>query len=304
MFKTSTAASKVALIVPITVNTDASPKEYEMTDIVIRNNVKDFGSGTQPMMFAHGFGCDQNMWRFITPAFEDDYRIILFDFVGAGKSDTRAYSTERYGELNGYAQDVLDICEALNLKDIIFVGHSVSAVIGMLAAIDQPERFSRLVLVGPSPRYINTQGYVGGFDRPDIEGLFEMMDKNYFGWANFFAPAFMQNTDRPELTSELEESFCSTDPVIARQFAEVTFLSDNRSDLERVQVPSLIMQCSEDIIAPSEVGNYVHEHLPSSTLRTMKAKGHCPHLSHPGETIQVIKEYLRATCSGRHSINH
>lgn len=265
-------------------------------DILHRNNVRVFGKGSQPIMFAHGFGCDQNMWRFITPAFEDNYQIILFDYVGSGKSDLLAYSVKRYGNLNGYAQDVLDICEALNLKDTIFIGHSVSGVIGMLAAIEQPERFSRLILIGPSPRYINEPpDYVGGFERADIEGLFDMMEKNYIGWANFLAPAIMQNAERPELASELEESFCSTDPIIARRFAEVTFFSDNRSDLTKMQTPSLIMQCSDDIIAPLEVGNYVHKHLPESTLRIMKATGHCPHLSHPDETIQIIKEYLSHT---------
>ncbi len=268
-------------------------------DILSRNNVRVFGKGTQPMMFAHGFGCDQNMWRFITQEFEDDYQIVLFDYVGSGKSDLRAYSAERYSNLKGYAQDVLDVCDVLDLKDIIFVGHSVSSVIGMLAAIEQPKRFSRLVLIGPSPCYINEHpDYVGGFERSDIEGLFEMMEKNYIGWAQFLSPAIMQNAERPELASELEESFCSTDPVIARRFAEATFFSDNRSDLIKVQTPSLIMQCSEDIIAPSEVGHYLHKHLPGSTLRIMKATGHCPHMSHPDETIQIIKEYLNVADAG------
>ena len=269
-------------------------------DIFLRNNVRVFGKGTQPIIFAHGFGCDQNMWRFITPAFEENYQIILFDYVGFGKSDLLAYSVERYSNLNGYTQDVLDICETLNLRDAIFIGHSVSSIIGILAAIDQPERFSRLILIGPSPRYINElPDYVGGFERADIEGLFNMMEKNYIGWANFLAPAIMQNAERPELAGELEESFCSTDPLIARRFAEATFLSDNRSDLINLRTPSLIMQCSEDIIAPLEVGIYVHEHLPESVLRIMKATGHCPHLSHPDETIQIIKEYLSTVQNGQ-----
>ena len=264
--------------------------------ILARNNVKMFGKGTQPMMFAHGFGCDQNMWRFVTPSFENDYKIVLFDYVGAGKSDLRAYSTERYGDLNGYAQDVLDICAALNLKDVIFVGHSVSSVIGMLTSIREPRRFDHLILVSPSPRYINDlPDYVGGFERADIEALLDMMEKNYIGWASFLTPAIMKNPDRPELTLELQESFCSTDPLTARQFAEVTFLSDNRSDLPKVPVPSLIMQCSDDAIAPLEVGNYLHRQLPESTLCVMKAAGHCPHMSHPEETIRIIKEYLTTT---------
>jgi sigma-B regulation protein RsbQ len=264
-------------------------------NILVRNNVKVFGKGIQPMLFAHGFGCDQNMWRFVTPAFEDDYRIVLFDYVGSGKSDLQAYSPERYGDLQGYVQDVLDVCASLGLKDVIFVGHSVSGVVGMLASIREPERFERLILVGPSPRYINDPpDYIGGFEREDIVGLLDVMEKNYIGWANFLAPVVMKNQERPELTRELEESFCSTDPKIARRFAETTFFSDNRDDLSKVTVPSLIMQCSEDAIAPLEVGEFLSRHLPQSTLRVMSATGHCPHMSHPEETIQIIKEYLAA----------
>ena len=265
-----------------------------MTDVLKRNNVKVSGQGTQTMMFAHGFGCDQNMWRFITPAFEKDYRIVLFDYVGAGKSDISAFDFARYSSLDGYAQDVLDIAEALDLRDMIFVGHSVSSMIGVLAANRAPQRFSHLVMVGPSPRYINDTGYVGGFERADIEGLLDLMDKNYIGWANFLAPVVMKNDDRPELTRELNESFCSTDPKITRRFAEATFFADNRADLRKVSVPSLIMQCSEDAIAPVEVGNYLRSALPGSTFRMMKATGHCPHVSHPDETIEVIRDYLAA----------
>src|ERR1051325_8670422 len=254
-------------------------------DILNRNNVKVSGRGPRAIVFAHGFGCDQNMWRFVAPAFEEDYKVVLFDYVGSGKSDLREYSAERYASLEGYAQDVLDICGALDLKDIIFVGHSVSGVVGMLAAIREPERFERLVLVGPSPRYINEPpDYFGGFERSDITGLLDVMEKNYIGWANFLAPVVMKNQDRPELTRELEESFCSTDPKIARRFAEATFFSDNRDDLSKVTIPSLIMQCSEDAIAPLDVGEYLQRHLPQSTLRVMSATGHCPHMSHPEET--------------------
>jgi sigma-B regulation protein RsbQ len=262
-------------------------------NILARNNVKVFGKGTQPMLFAHGFGCDQNMWRFVTPAFEDDYRIILFDYVGSGRSDLQAYSPERYGNLEGYTDDVLDICAELDLMNIIYVGHSVSGVVGMLSSIREPRRFERLILVGPSPRYINDPpGYFGGFDKADIVGLLDVMEKNYIGWANYLAPVVMKNQERPELTREIEESFCSTDPKIARRFAEATFFSDNRDDLPKVSIPSLIMQCSEDAIAPIEVGEYLHLNLPHSTLRVMRATGHCPHMSHPEETIQIIKEYL------------
>lgn len=266
-----------------------------MTNVLQRNNVKVFGDGTQPMLFAHGFGCDQNMWRFVTPAFANDYRIIVFDYVGAGKSDLSAYDADRYASLDGYAQDVLDIVDALDLHDVVFVGHSVSAMIGVLAANRAPERFAKLIMIGPSPRYLNDgSDYVGGFERSDIDGLLETMDKNYIGWANYLAPAIMKNADRPELGAELTESFCSTDPVIARRFAEATFLSDNRADIERVQVPSLVLQCSEDIIAATAVGEYVHRRTPRSTLRIMKATGHCPHMSAPDETIALMQEYLAA----------
>jgi sigma-B regulation protein RsbQ len=254
-------------------------------NVLDRNNVKVFGKGSQPMLFAHGFGCDQNMWRFITKEFEDDFRIVLFDYVGSGNSDLSAYDAARYSTLEGYARDVLDVIHALDLRDIIFVGHSVSSMIGVLAANEEPERFEKLILIGPSPRYLNDQSYVGGFERKDIEGLFDMMDRNFIGWANFLAPAIMKNPDRPELGVELTESFCSTDPEIARRFAEATFLADNRADLARVTVPSLILQCSDDMVAPESVGRYLNSELAKSTLRVMKATGHCPHMSHPEETV-------------------
>jgi sigma-B regulation protein RsbQ len=265
-----------------------------MASVTKRNNVRVFGKGAQPMLFAHGFGCDQNMWRFITPAFENDYRIVLFDYVGSGKSDIASYRPERYAALQGYAQDVLDICEEMELRKVIFVGHSVSSMVGLLAAVEKPQIFEHIIMVGPSPRYINDKDYVGGFEKADIEGLLETMEKNYIGWANFLAPAIMGNKERPELGSELAESFCSTDPVIARQFAETTFFSDNRQDLRKLKVPSLLLQCSDDIIAPLEVGDYLARELPNSTLRVMKATGHCPHMSEPEETISLIKEYLAA----------
>jgi sigma-B regulation protein RsbQ len=270
------------------------PLEKKWTDqIITRNNVKVIGEGTQTMLFAHGFGCDQNMWRYVVRAFENDFRIVLFDYVGAGKSDRSAYVQSRYSTLNGYADDVLDICKALNLKNIIFIGHSVSSMIGVLAANRQPELFSDLIFIGPSPRYINDEGYVGGFEQKDIAGLLDTMDKNYIGWANFLGPAIMKNPDRPELAEELTASFCSTDPKIARRFAEVTFFADNRSDLIEIRVPSLIMQCSDDLIAPLEVGEYLAKNIPLSTLKVMKATGHCPHMSSPEETIDVINEYLK-----------
>jgi len=267
-------------------------------DVAHRNNVNVFGKGTQTLLFAHGFGCDQNMWRFVTPAFTEDYKIVLFDYVGSGKSDRNAFDPERYSTLDGYATDLLEVCEALDLRDVILIGHSVSAMIGMLASIREPDRFTHLIMVGPSPRYINDPpDYVGGFDRADIEGLLEVMEKNDLGWASFLAPLVSNNPSRPEVAAELEASFCSTEPEMARRFAQATFLSDNRADLPKMPVPSLILQCSEDMIAPQCVGEYLHRHLPGSVLRVMKATGHCPHVSHPDETIQRIKEYLSENTS-------
>jgi sigma-B regulation protein RsbQ len=261
-------------------------------DILRRNKVVVTGRGTQPLLFAHGFGCDQNMWRFVAPAFDDAYRVVRFDYVGSGRSDLSAYDPERYASLNGYAQDVLDVVHALDLHEVIFVGHSVSSMIGVLAANREPDRFARIIMIGPSPRYINDPPYVGGFERHEIDGLLETMDKNYIGWANFLAPLIMKNPDRPELSRELQSSFCSTDPIIARRFAETTFYADNRADLARVRIPSLILQCSDDAIAPDAVGAYVHANLRGSTFHKLRATGHCPHMSDPEETIAAIREYL------------
>ena len=246
------------------------------------------------MVFAHGYGCDQNMWRFITPAFEDRYKIVLFDHVGAGKSDITAFNRVKYETLHGYANDVLEICRALDLKQAIFVGHSVSAMIGALAAIKEPERFEKLVMIGPSPCYINGEedGYIGGFGREDIEELLESLDSNYLGWSTTMAPVIMGNPDRPELGEELSNSFCRTNPEIAKHFARTTFLSDNRADLAKISTRSLILQCSEDVIAPMEVGEYVHQHIADSELVVLDATGHCPNLSAPEETIAAIQKFL------------
>jgi sigma-B regulation protein RsbQ len=257
-----------------------------------RNNVRFSGNGQQVILFAHGFGCDQTMWRLVAPEFEADYRVVLFDYVGCGKSDWSAYDDRRYANLDGYARDVLEIIEAFDLRDVIFVGHSVSAMVGVLAAIQEPGRFSRLIHIGPSPCYVNDGAYVGGFERKDIEGLLDLMDKNYVGWAAYLAPVVMKNPDQPDLAAELQASFCATDPRVTRQFARVTFLSDNRADVGKLKVPSLILQCSEDAVAPESVGHYLHAHLANATFRKMSATGHCPHLSHPDETTSLIKEYL------------
>ncbi len=244
------------------------------------------------MVFAHGFGCDQNMWRFVEPAFRDGFRTVLFDYVGAGGSDLKAYDPERYSTLQGYARDVIEICDDLDLHDAVFVGHSVSAMVGALASVAAPGRIGALVMVGPSPRYIDADGYVGGFTESDIAGLLDSLDSNYLGWSSAMAPVIMGNPDRPELGAELTESFCRTDPDIQRNFARATFLSDTRADLERVKVPTLVLQCSDDVIAPDAVGRYVHDHIPGSRLVKLRATGHCPNLSAPAETIEAIRAFL------------
>ena len=244
------------------------------------------------MLFAHGFGCDQNMWRFVAPAFADSYRTVLFDHVGAGGSDTAAYIPDKYDSLRGYAADVLEICQELDLHDVIYVGHSVSAMIGVLAAVEAPGRFAKLVLIGPSPRYIDDEGYTGGFTADDIAGLLDSLDSNYLGWSSAMAPVIMGNADRPDLGEELTNSFCRADPQIAKQFATVTFTSDNRADLAAVTIPTLIIQCSDDVIAPEPVGQFVHAQIAGSTLVQLAATGHCPNLSAPDETVAAIRSFL------------
>ena len=246
----------------------------------------------QVVLFAHGFGCDQGMWRYVAPAFEADYKVVLFDYIGHGKANLNAYNRERYASLHGYAQDVLDICHALELERVILIGHSVSSMIGALACIREPDRFDRLIMVGPSPRYINDGDYYGGFEQEDVDGLLTMMDGNFAGWANSLAPAIMGNGDQPELGLELEEAFCRTDLDVALQFARVTFYSDNRADLPKLQTPSLIIQSLDDIIAPVEVGEYIAQKAPNTQLRVISATGHCPHLSAPIETTDAIRQYL------------
>lgn len=244
------------------------------------------------MVFAHGFGCDQNMWRYVSPAFEDRFRIVLFDHVGAGGSDLKAYNSEKYSALSGYAGDVVKVGNELGLKDAVFVGHSVSAMIGLLAALEAPGMFRSLVMVGPSPRYIDDEGYNGGFKEQQIAELLEFLENNHMGWSTAMAPVIMGNSDRPELGEELTNSFCRTDPGIAKEFARVTFTSDNRSDLGKVTIPTLILQCSEDVIAPIAVGEYIHRHMPNSKLVVLKATGHCPNLSAPEEVIAAMRGFV------------
>lgn len=244
------------------------------------------------MVFAHGFGCDQNMWRYVAPAFADRYRTILFDHIGSGGSDPAAFDAGKYASLDGYADDVVEICRAMSVKGGVFVGHSVSAMIGILASNKAPELFESLVLVCPSPRYLDDAGYVGGFSRSQVDELLAFLDDNHMGWSRAMAPAIMGNADRPELSEELTDSFCRMDPAIAKRFARTTFLSDNRADLADVKARCLVIQCSEDILAPREVGEYVHRHLRNSELASLDTTGHCPNLSAPRETIAAIEAFL------------
>jgi sigma-B regulation protein RsbQ len=274
-------------------------------DVLARNNVTVTGTGTQAMVLVHGFGCDQKMWRLLVPAFEDRYRVVLLDLVGAGQSDLAAYDPARYASLEAHAEDVLEVLAALDLYDVVLVGHSVSASIGMLAAIRAPERVGRLVMVAPSPRFLNDVGYTGGFERADIDELLDTMDNNYLGWAAALTPVIMGQPGDSELTSELHQSFCRTNPVIARHFARVTFLADNRAELPRVHTPCLIIQSAHDALAPPAVGTYLHQQLADSQLVVLPTTGHCPHLSEPQGTIAAIEAFLEQTeaqlSNGKHS---
>ena len=264
-------------------------------DTLQRNNVAVSGVPDGPaLVFAHGFGCDQNMWRFVAPAFEATHRVVLFDHVGAGRSALAAFDRDRYATLGGYADDVVEVLQALDVTDATFVGHSVSSMIGVLAAARAPGVIGRLVLIGPSPRYIDDDGYTGGFTQADIDGLLDSLDSNYLGWSGAMAPVIMGNADRPALGAELTNSFCRTDPEIARHFARVTFTSDNRGDLATVSVPTLVLQCSDDAIAPVAVGQYVRDSIPGASYVLLDATGHCPNLSAPDQTAEAIAAFVGA----------
>jgi sigma-B regulation protein RsbQ len=263
-------------------------------DVLWRNNVKVSGTGERTLVFLHGFGCDQSMWRLVAPAFEDRYRVVLLDLVGAGQSDLAAYDPVRYSTLDAHVDDLLEVLRALDLSPVALIGHSVSAVIGMLAAIREPAQFTGLVMVGPSPHYLNEPGYAGGFERADIDELLEVMASNYLGWAGAFAPVVMGAPEQPVLREELNASFCRTDPAIARHFARVIFLGDNRADLPRLRTPTLVVQSADDAISPRAVGAYVHQQFPGSQLVVVPTTGHCVHLSAPRETIAVLAPFLDA----------
>ena len=261
--------------------------------VLERNNVHCTGAGPA-MMFVHGFGCDQNMWRLLAPHFARTHRVVLLDLVGSGKSDLSAYQRDKYGSLHGHSRDICEIIDALQLSDVVFVGHSVSAMIGLLANLACPALFRAQVMVGPSPSYVNDGDYVGGFERSDIEQLLETLEANYLGWSSNMAPVIMGAPDQPELAVELTNSFCRTDPEIARHFARVTFLSDHRADLAELQSPTLILQSSDDLIAPRAVGEYMHRHIRNSILKIIDNVGHCPHLSAPSASVDAIETFLAA----------
>ena len=259
-----------------------------------RNHVQVRGDGPATLVFVHGFGCDQNMWRLVAPAFEARFRTVLVDLVGSGTSDLSAYNRHKYDSLQGHADDMLEVIEEFAVGPVIFVGHSVSAMIGVLAGLKAPEKFAAQVMIGPSPCYLNDADYIGGFTAQDIESLLETLESNYLGWSSTMAPGIMGAPQQPELARELTNSFCRTDPDIAKHFARVTFLSDHRAELARLELPTLILQCSDDLIAPLCVGDYMHRTLPRSTLRIIDNVGHCPHLSQPGASTRAIEEFLRS----------
>jgi sigma-B regulation protein RsbQ len=263
-----------------------------MIDVLKRNNVKVVGTGEETMVFAHGFGCDQNTWRAVIKAFENDYKIVLFDFVGAGKSDLQAFDYKKYYTLDGYATDILDICETLEIKNAIYIGHSVSSMIGLLAANRKPDYFKKLIFISPSACYLNDAEYSAGMEKEDLESLLDVMDSNYLGWSAIMAPKIIGNAENPELGEELTASFCATDPEIAKKFARTTFLSDNRKDLPLLKVESLSLQTKDDVLAPEGATRYILENTPGNTRVLIDASGHCPHLSAPLAVISAIKNYL------------
>lgn len=262
-----------------------------MSSVLQRNNVHVSGKGP-PMVFVHGFGCDQNMWRLLAPHFAERYQVILLDLVGSGHSDLAAFDKEKYSTLQGYADDLCEVLQAVTDAPAVCVGHSVSAMIGLLANVRCPDQFAAQIMVGPSPCYINDGDYFGGFERADIESLLETLESNYLGWSSNMAPVIMGAPDQPELATELTNSFCRTDPEIAKHFARVTFLSDHRADLPKLQAPALVLQCSEDLIAPMAVGEYLRRAIPRCTLKVIENVGHCPHLSSPSASAAAMEEFL------------
>lgn len=259
-----------------------------------RNNVHESGSGAATIVFVHGFGCDQNMWRQLMPSYAGRYKTVSLDLVGAGMSDLSAFDTRKYADLQGHADDMLEVIQAVAEGPAIFVGHSVSAMIGMLADLKQPGLIAAHAMIAPSPSYINQGDYHGGFERADIDSLLQTLEGNYLGWSSNMAPAIMGAAEQPQLAEELTNSFCRTDPDIAKHFARVTFLSDHRALLPRLATPTLILQCDDDIIAPVSVGEYMRRVMPDATLAIIENVGHCPHMSRPSECSLAIDRFLRA----------
>lgn len=260
--------------------------------VVQRNNVRTFGSGDHVLVFAHGFGCDQSMWKFVAPAFEESHRVVLFDLTGAGQSDLSAYDYAAYGKLERHAEDIIEICDALELEKPTLVGHSVSAITSGLAAVAAPDKIGSVVMVAPSPCFLNQPEYTGGFDRADLEQVIDFMQQNYLGWAEQMAPTIAGDGAEGPASQMLTQSFCRTDPDIARHFGEVTFLSDKRAEMSQIDVPTLILQCANDALAPTSVGEWMEKTIPNATLNVIDTFGHCPHLTAPDATIQAIESYL------------
>lgn len=269
-------------------------KDAKIANILVRNNVKVLEGDGPVLLYAHGFGCNQNMWDRVIPSFSSSYKQVLFDYVGSGRSDIAAFDPDKYANLSGYSQDVIDVCDALDLNSgVIFIGHSVSCSVGLLASIARPGLFAKLVLIGPNPCFVNhAPEYVGGFEKEDLEGLLALMDQNFIGWANYLAPVVSAQGESGAVTAELSDSFCSTDPQVAKVFARTTFFSDNRTDLPKVTVPSLILQHRTDTLAPISVGEYVHAHLTGSTLKVLEVQGHCAHMSEPTLVVDAMREFL------------
>jgi sigma-B regulation protein RsbQ len=261
-------------------------------NVLIRNNVTVLGEGSITLLLANGFGCDQNMWRFLLPYIKGDYKVVLFDYVGSVKSDASQFQHHKYNTLDGYAEDILDVCNELSLNNVILIGHSVSSIIGLLAAIKKPEYFYKLIMVCPTPCFLNfPPEYFGGFDEADLHELLSLMDKNYIGWAEYLAPLVMGVNNSETLTDELSSSFCSTDPVIAKSFAKATFFSDHRENLNQVMHPTLIFQSENDALAAKSVGEYMHNKMQNSTLEIIGAEGHCLHMTHPEKIAPLIIKY-------------
>lgn len=264
--------------------------------ITKRNNVTIHGTGDKTLMLGHGFGCDKRMWRFVLPALSARYTVVLFDYVGSGNSELNSFNIEKYSSLNGYARDVVDIVDAFELENVAFVGHSVSSIIGLIASMDVPDAITELIMVCPSPCFLNHEpDYEGGFDRSDLEELIQLMDKNYIGWANYLAPLVMGSNASQALTGELSGSFCSTDPVAAKTFAKATFFSDHRDLLAQSTVRTLILQSAADSLASVKVGNYMHQKMANSELTIIEAEGHCLHMTDPEVTSDLIEKFVDET---------